>query len=201
MAMCVPIPRNTVDHVNFWSSRNRWSDRTRQSRPRRNTSRLRPIVHELERASTDGRIRHQYSVHASTTHIPFLWMAYATHEYPPSWRDSQVLVGGVWTRMSKSSSDSCSSRVVVTDDANNIDVEKIDIKRSNTCEGTLAKKGYPISSALKKIKQTSQQEIFYWLENPLSVSFRIPLLMQWTVRNGIQTNMEGQTIFHLKLTT
>ena len=38
----------------------------------------------------------------------------------------------------KSQSESCSSRVVVTDDANNIDVEQIDIERSNTSEGTVA---------------------------------------------------------------
>ena len=51
----------------------------------------------------------------------------------------------------------------------------------------------------EKDKTNELAEEFLLLENQLSVSFRIPLLTQWTDRNGMQTNMEEQMFIHLKL--
>ena len=64
----------------------------------------------------------------------------------------------------KTKSESCSSRVEVPDDANNIDVEQLDIERSNTSEGTVAEeKGDLLAVRTKrteKDRKLSQQKNF-----------------------------------------
>ena len=47
----------------------------------------------------------------------------------------------------------------------------------------------------------SQQKDFCWLAKQWSVSYRIPSLTRWTVRNGTLTRMEGQMYIHLSKAT
>ena len=72
------------------------------------------------------------SVHASTTHKAFFVNGLRHPRILTQLEGSSSLRrGGGWTRTSKPSSGSCSSRVVNTDDASDIDVESIDIERRN----------------------------------------------------------------------
>ena len=66
------------------------------------------------------------SLHASSAHKSFFVNGHATHEYPS--RGGILLFKGGGASTSKSSFNSCSSRVVTNDDACRINVEEIDIE-------------------------------------------------------------------------
>ena len=101
------------------------------------------------------------SVHASTQHTPFFVNGLRHPRLPAQLERGSSLRGG-WNRMSRNRSGSCSSRVDIIDDANDADVDLIDIEEGNhsNSDDTIAALGNGDDSGIASIANhhTSEDE-------------------------------------------